>query len=293
MKVRPDLVPETERDHLEVIQLTDEPIPSSHVYMEAQIFTPDSQRLILHRSAHPHGSDPKDPEHQFLICNLEDNCSLTPITTELGTTGPSISPDGDHLYYFVNETEHGRGGRLTLKRVGLDGSEREIIYVLDHAIPETDFRLSRPYPLSTISSDGGRIAISGYLGEGKSAGEPWGLLVFEIEEPSVRLVLHGPTWCNLHPQYTRQTDPVASHDIMIQENHGNIITADGRVEKLTSGLGADIHLIRDDGTNLRDFPWGRDGNEFCQGHQCWQGEKRHCHHQHLDARTGRKTAHIG
>ena len=86
------------------------------------------------------------------------------------------------------------------------------------------------------------------------------------------MVLHGPTWCNLHPQYTRQTDPVASHDIMIQENHGNIITADGRVEKLTSGLGADIHLIRDDGTDLRDFPWGRDGNEFCQGHQCWQGK---------------------
>ena len=109
MKVRPDLVPATERDNLEIIQLTDEPIPSSHVYMEAQIFTPDSQRLILHRSAHPHGSDPKDPEHQFLICNLEDNCSLTPITTELGTTGPSISPDGDYLYYFVNETEFGRG----------------------------------------------------------------------------------------------------------------------------------------------------------------------------------------
>ena len=108
------------------------------------------------------------------------------------------------------------------------GSEREVIYVLDHAIPETDFRLSRPYPLSTISSDGGRISISGYLGEGNSAGEPWGLLVFEIEEPSVRLVLHGPSWCNLHPQYTRQTDPVACHDIMIQENHGNIITADGR-----------------------------------------------------------------
>ena len=76
MKVRPDLVPETERDNLEVIQLTDEPIPSSHIYMEAQIFTPDSQRLILHRSAHPHGSNPKDPEHQFLVCNLEDNCSL-------------------------------------------------------------------------------------------------------------------------------------------------------------------------------------------------------------------------
>ena len=109
MKIRPDLVPETEQNNLEVIQLTDESVPSSHIYMEAQIFTPDSQRLILHRSAHPHGSDPTDPEHQFLICNLEDHCNLTPITTELGTTGPSISPDGEWLYYFVNETEPGGG----------------------------------------------------------------------------------------------------------------------------------------------------------------------------------------
>ena len=271
MKIRLDLVPETERNNLEVIQLTDETVPSSHIYMEAQIFTPDSQRLIIHRSAHPHGSDPKDPEHQFLICDLEDHCSLTPITTELGTTGPSISPDGEWLYYFVNETEPG-GGRLTLKRVKMDGTERDTIYVLDHAIPDTDFRLSRPYPLSTISSDGKRIAISGFLGDGKTAGAPWGLLVFDIEKPSVRLIFHGPSWCNIHPQYTRQTGPVASHDIMIQENHGNTASPDGSVETLVSGQGADIHLIRDDGTALRDFPWGRDGNEFCQGHQCWQGQ---------------------
>ena len=258
MKIRLDLVPETERNNLEVIQLTDETVPSSHIYMEAQIFTPDSQRLIIHRSAHPHGSDPKDPEHQFLICDLEDHCSLTPITTELGTTGPSISPDGEWLYYFVNETEPG-GGRLTLKRVKMDGTERDTIYVLDHAIPDTDFRLSRPYPLSTISSDGKRIAISGFLGDGKTAGAPWGLLVFDIEKPSVRLIFHGPSWCNIHPQYTRQTDPVASHDIMIQENHGNTASPDGSVETLVSGQGADIHLIRDDGTALRDFPG--DGTE--------------------------------
>ena len=43
MKIRPDLVPQTERNNLEVIQLTDESVPSSHIYMEAQIFTPDSQ----------------------------------------------------------------------------------------------------------------------------------------------------------------------------------------------------------------------------------------------------------
>ncbi|MEE2752780.1 MAG: hypothetical protein VX910_02270 [Candidatus Latescibacterota bacterium] len=271
MRIRPDLIPKEENDKLEVVQLTDEEIPSSHVYMEAQIFTPDSDRLLIHRSAHPHGSDPTDPEHQFLICNLEDNCSLTPIITELGTTGPSISPDGEYLYYFVDETEP-LGGRLTLKRVKMDGTERETIYVLDHPISDTDARLSRPYPLSTISSDGKRIAISGFLGDGKTVGAPWGLLVFEIDDPSVRLIFSGPSWCNIHPQYTRQTDPGASHNIMIQENHGNTVTADGKLGKLVSGAGADIHLIRDDGSDFRNFAWGRDGNEHCQGHQCWVGQ---------------------
>ena len=272
MKIRPDLVPASEKDSLEIIQLTDEPVPSSHIYMEAQIFTPDSLRLVLHRSAHAHGSDPLDPEHRYLVCDLEDRCRLTPITTESGTTAPSISPDGKWLYYFVDETDPANPGPLTLKRVGMDGSGREVVYVLDQSVPDTSFRLSRPYPLSTISSDGRRIAISGFLGDGETDDAPWGLLVFEIEEPSVRLVFHGPTWCNIHPQYTRQPGPEASRDIMIQENHGNVASPDGRIEKLTGGRGADIHLIRDDGSSLRDFPWGRDGNEFCQGHQCWQGQ---------------------
>ena len=76
MKVRPDLVPETERDNLEIIQLTDEPIPSSHVYMEAQIFTPDSQRLILHRSAHSHGSRSQGPRAP--VSDLQPRRQLQP-----------------------------------------------------------------------------------------------------------------------------------------------------------------------------------------------------------------------
>ena len=75
----------------------------------------------------------------------------------------------------------------------------------------------------------------------------------------------------MHQKYSRSPDQETSHDILIQENHGNVCDASGGISKLTSGEGADIHVIRDDGTNLRDMPWGRDGNEFCQGHQCWRG----------------------
>ena len=271
MKLRPDLLDEGSPKGIEVIQLTTEPdVPSSHLYMEAQVFTPDSKRFILHRSATAHGSEKNDPNHRYLLCNIEDHCSLHPLTEELGATGASVSPDGKHVYYFVNETEIG-GGRLTLKRVNLDGTDRRTIIVVDSALQGTNFRPSRVYPLSTISSDGRRIAISGFLGDGKIVGAPWGLMVFDIERATVNLIIHGPTWCNMHPQYSRSTIPEESHDILIQENHDNTADAKGSITRLVGGLGADIHVIRDDGTSFRNMPWGRDGNEFCQGHQCWRG----------------------
>jgi hypothetical protein len=53
---RPDLLDENSPKGLEILQLTAElDVPSSHLYMEAQVFTPDSKRFILHRSQEPEG----------------------------------------------------------------------------------------------------------------------------------------------------------------------------------------------------------------------------------------------
>jgi len=267
---RQDLLDEKSLDDIEVSQLTLGDVPCSHVYMEAQIFTPDSKRFVLHRSAHAHGSDQHDTEHQYLVCDIENNCKLSPITTETGATAPSLSPDGSILYYFVNETEI-NGGRLTLKRVNLDGTCRETILVIDSALGDTKYRASRPYPLSTISADGKRLALSAFLGDGVEDSAPFGLMVFNLEGATAELILEGPTWCNIHPQYCRSKDPAALRDIMVQENHGNVADAAGVIRALVDNVGADIHLVRDDGEDFRNFPWGRDGNEACQGHQCWRG----------------------
>lgn len=268
---RPDLVDPQAPEGTEVFQLTTEDVPSCHVYMEAQIFTPDSKRFVLHRSAHAHGSDMNDPAHQYLLCDIEDGCSLSPLTDERGATAPSLSPDGTYLYYFVNETTL-NGGRLSLKRVRLDGTDRQTILVLDNGIPGTGFKPSRIYPLSTISSDGNRLALSAFVGDGQGEDSPFGLMVFDVNKASVDLIVKGPTWCNMHPQYSRSKDAMASHDILIQENHGNKTSPQGVTTALVSGAGADIHVIRDDGSNFRTMPWGRDGNEQCQGHQCWRGQ---------------------
>jgi hypothetical protein len=271
LKLRPDLLDDQSPSGLEVIQITTEPdVPSSHLYMEAQIFTPDSKRFVLHRSAAAHGGSKSDPEHHYLLCDIEDNLSLSPLTDEIGSTAPSISPDGQWLYYFVDQTETG-GGSLTLKRVALEGTRRETLLVVDAPLPGTAFRPSRIYPLSTISSDGRRLALSCFLGDGRTENAPWGLMVFDLERAAVALITRGESWCNMHPQYSRSLDPSESHDILIQENHDNVTDASGRTSRLVGGLGADIHVIRDDGTDFRNMPWGRDGNEHCQGHQCWRG----------------------
>lgn len=268
---RPDLRDEKSPPGIEVLQLTAEPdVPSSHLYMEAQVFTPDSKRLVLHRSATAHGGSITDPKHQYLVCDLEDNAALSPLTHETGARAASVSPDGRFVYYFVDESVPG-GGRVSLKRVKLDGSDRQTLLVIDSPLPGTRFRPSGLYPLSTISSDGKRLAISAFLGDGRTEGAPYGLMVFDLAHPSLQVVIHGPTWCNMHPQYSRSLDPEASHDILIQENHGCRFDARGHITELVGGAGADIHVIRDDGTNFRSMPWGRDGNEFCQGHQCWRG----------------------
>jgi hypothetical protein len=270
-KIRPDLLDKNSLKTLEVAQLTTEPdVPASHLYMEAQIFTADSKRFLLHRSATAHGSDKEDPKHQYLVCDIENDCALHPLTHETGATAPSVTPDGQLVYYFVDETEPGHG-RLTLKRVGLDGTDRQTVMVLDSPLPNTRFRPSRIYPLSTISSDGQRLALSCFLGDGKAENAPWGLMIFDLRKATVSVVLQGSTWCNVHPQYCRSKEPEESRDILVQENHGCVYDAVGKVQKLISGEGADIHVIRDDGAKLRDMPWGRDGNEFCQGHQCWRG----------------------
>lgn len=281
---------------LKLYQLTEDPeVSGCHVYMEAQIFSPDSKRMILHRSAHPHGSNPDDPRHQYFLCDLENGGTLSALTNEYGVTAPALSPDGKIFYYFVNNLF--TDGTVILKSLDLYTGQRTVLDKIGtNEAPDFFF-----YPLSTISSDGKRLAIA--TGLRKKDGEEWpehGLWIFDLEQGGHRLVLHAQDICNLHMQYCRSKEHPDL--LMIQHNHGSRQAGKTRDEKKSfgishvaaldpesnyalrrirrtddpnqpnTGFGLDLHIISDRDGSWQTLPVGRDGVESCQGHQCWRGE---------------------
>jgi hypothetical protein len=134
-------------------------------------------------------------------------------------------------------------------------------------------RAGRLYPLSTLSSDGRKLVVSTVLGDGTLQPVAFGLIRFNLESADATMFWSGATFPNPHMQYCRSLDVEASRDLLLQEDHGAVTDKGGFI---TAGLtadprGSDIHLIRDDGTALRDLPWGRSKAEIIQVHQCWLG----------------------
>ena len=270
---RPDLLGERSPEGLRVTQISaDAERPHSHIYMEARVFTPDSRRFVFQRFLDPADVDTRGSRRAYLLCDIKDGYSFIQLTDEEGAIGPSVSPDGRYLYYFIDRTRAG-GGWWAIKRVDLDTFQRETLAKFDDPLPEAGRHLSLLYGTSSISSDGARLCMAGYLGDGRTHNAPWGLVVFDVERAAASLVFEGQSFCNIHHQYSRSKDPEESHDILLQDNHGCDVDELGNIVTLAGGKGADVHVIRDDGSDFRCYAFGRDGVEMCQGHQAWRGEQ--------------------
>ena len=204
---RPDLLGEQSPEGMRVTQISAEAErPHSNIYMEARVFTPDSKRFVFQRFLDPADIDTRSSRREYLLCDIEDGYSFIQLTDEEGAIGPSVSPDGRCLYYFIDRTVAG-GGWWAIKRVDLDTFQRETLAKFDRPLPEAGRHLSMLYVLSSISSDGARLCMSGYLGDGRSHNAPWGLVVFDVERAAASLILEGQSFCNTHHQYSRSNDP--------------------------------------------------------------------------------------
>lgn len=248
---------------MRVLQLTDDSIWHGNVYPETPVFLSDRRHFLI-------GS-----AEGFQIACLDGGDPKTVLSVYPDGSGRHraailTAPDGSCIYYIDVD-----GDNAALMRVCPPDFVPETVCPIPYTIPGTDFHPSRYYSIGTVSSDGKRFATSCFLGDGKTEDPPFGLLVIDMEHKTVHLAAWDAEFGNAHLQYCRSADPGASHDLMIQMNHGMQHKPDGSgirgLEPPPSGLGVDVHIIRDDGTNWRDMPWGRDGKESCIGHQIWRG----------------------
>ena len=237
---------------------------SHHLYPEAHMFTPDSKRFLFHRMPLQEGE-----AGAFWLCDIGDRFGLREIIDERGAGQPSVSPDGRWAYYCIFSAEK---KVLQLKRVSLETFQRQTLAWITDKIPGAAHSWSSAGRSTSISSDGQRLCTGIVFDTGSVQKPRFGILVIDLETFAAHVAFVGDhEFLNMHLQYCRSRSPGLSHDILVQHNHGAVKDQDGKVTALTSGAGADLHVIRDDGSHWRDVPVGRDGVAFCTGHQQWRG----------------------
>jgi len=247
-------------DGVTVYQLTEDSRGARLVYPDRPCFLEDGRSFVFHGSEGPE------------VCYLDEGCR----TRKLFGAGDApqgicVYPDGRYVA-CIRRSDKG-GGSFTLSRLDVETFQTEDIFHLEGIVPGIGLRADK-LGVATVSSDGRRFAGSVFLGDGTQRDAPFGIVVIEPERDAVSLIAEDRDFNNTHLQYCRSTDPGASHDLLVQMNHGSRRDESGKTIRQLgppSEGGVDVHVIRDDGTNWRDMPWGRDGQESCIGHQVWRG----------------------
>lgn len=253
--------PRSPRD-LRVYQVTQDLQGASLVYPDRPSFLADGRRFIVQTSTGP------------AICDVEAGATLDPVFPGEPPGQTLYSPDGRYGF-FAQKVEDG-AGQLTVSRVDLESRRVEQLFHAKGRLPGTELRPDS-FTMRTVSADNQRVAGMVTLGDGKSPDSQRCVVAIDLESGQARQVVADHDFNNPHLQYCRSAAPEGWHDLLIQMNHGAHL--DERTGKFV-GLGppedkgVDVHAFRDDGTDWRDLPFGRDGKESCIGHQIWRGQTR-------------------
>ncbi len=259
MKECKDFVDRRSPKGIRVWQPVVDPKGAGLIYPDQPSFLSDGVSFVYHSSEGP------------AICTPGARTRTRRLFDDRTAQHVVITFDGRFAYY----AEHGdrRGGHVAVYRRDLQTLRSEKLFEAKGRLPGSGLP-ARAFNPSTISSDNRRVAATMFLGDGKTKDAPFGIVVLDLDRGTTCVAAQDRDFMNSHLQYCRSTDPEASHDLMIQMNHGLHTDEQGRATVLLgppSELGVDIHVVRDDGTNWRTLPWGRDGRESLIGHQIWRG----------------------
>ncbi|MCF7855015.1 MAG: hypothetical protein K9N51_09475 [Candidatus Pacebacteria bacterium] len=251
-------------ESIRVFAIGDTDKPTSLVYPDWPSFLADGRRFVMYTDDGP------------TICDPDDDCALRPIFpgfNEKNYRTFRVSPDGRYAF-FRNDAASKEPSSLTISRVDLSNLQVEDVYHSHGGkLPGTDVPIHR-MSFDTVSADNRRTAGVCRL-DSNTQNALFGLFALDLDTSEFHTVWIGPFFNNAHLRYCLSPDPDAAHDLLVQMNHGARYDEKGTMLASLgppADKGIDIHVIRDDGTNRRDLPFGRDGLESCIGHQVWRGQ---------------------
>ena len=209
------------------------------------------------------------------MCDTEDNFGVFPIheySGEDGAHGFALSPDGSCAFHL-----EALGERVVLRKVTFDGKEEIVCEA-----PQPATRKGQAQ-IHTVSADGRRVLMGTFLGDGKTEGAPHGAYVFDVVDGTWWPVEYGNGFRNHHSQYSHSLDPDSIYDILVlgnmeQLSDGSWLTPpDGswRWQDVPpdDGKGCFHNVLKDDGSDWRAVPVGRDESMVSGGHCTWRGRE--------------------
>jgi hypothetical protein len=202
------------------------------LYCESPKSSPDGHRFVLQRG------------NGYFVCDLE-----TKRFTPMAEVGALVnSPYSEYVYGWQE-----RDGKAEIERFHLTTLERERVTEVA-GLPKS----GAPQSVSPGSD---------YLIY--HVRRPPTCLVIRIELPqgAWRVIHEDPDIINGHIQ----VEPRAGREILLQQNRGGQMDADGKITKLVGPEGATHYVIRSDGSDRRPLPVGQPHTSACSGHSAWVG----------------------
>lgn len=227
-----------------IIQLTSAAVISNNIYGEQPYCSPDGERLVIARCQ----DFCFDEEGSLLVHSLPNLRTTMIVRKAQGVRGVFNNAWSGIFYYWSPERALMQVNMMTLEQKELYREED----------PEA------PLPGSSVTPD--QRYIIGMTPRLTGPDAPiFQILRFDTQTFQREVIFEHPEICNPHLQF----NPIHGQQILVQNNRGVRLNADGSLDYRHSAEGTTLFVIDSDGSNLRYIPVGNPHTATCTGHECF------------------------
>jgi len=234
-----------------IIQLTSAAAISNNIYGEQPYGSPDGRRIIIARCR----DFCWDNEGELLVHELDTLLTSKVVPRALGVRSVFTSAWSGLMYYWTPER--------CLMRLSLMSLEQEEVYREN----DPSAQLGRDGGAASVSPDQRYVILQARRLRGP--GSPtFQIIRLDLHRGIREVIYEDPEICNAHLQF----NPFNGNEILVQNNRGVRMDADGRLIYRHSKHGTTLFVIDLDGNTKRYLPVGEPVTASCTGHECFVGD---------------------